>query len=199
MRRLRGSRPPEPLRLLDAHRGPGAPAPARNPFVFRQLGANRSVHRKDRRGAAKGSDPTSEKADVAEFFEWNQAQLGLEIDEMDDQHKKLITMMNELADRNAAGATKEELLEMLRALGRYTVQHFDAEEEYMRRVGYPKLSTHQHIHRDLLRSLHNHIAAFKAGEGKVSEELLSFLKLWLGSHIRGIDRQYATFSQREAC
>ena len=132
---------------------------------------------------------------MRQFFVWNPAEYSLEIEAMDEEHQVLIAKMNHLAARNDAGASKAELSTALRDLGRYTVRHFDDEEAYLASIHYPKLDTHRAIHRDLLRSLHEHIAAFESGDGKVSAKFLGFLKLWLGAHIKGIDMQYARFSR----
>ncbi len=133
---------------------------------------------------------------MKEFFVWNPVEYSLDIELMDDEHQVLIAKMNKLAAQNQAGASKLELLTSLRELGQYTVKHFDDEEAYLASIDYPKLATHRAIHRDLLRSLHEHIAEFQAGDGKVSDKCLGFLKLWLGAHIKGIDMQYALFSRQ---
>ena len=112
---------------------------------------------------------------MKEFFVWNAAEYSLDIQQMDDEHQVLISKMNKLAARNEAGAPRAELLTALRDLGRYTVKHFDDEEAYLESIRYPKLATHRAIHRDLLRSLHEHIAAFERGNGTVSPECLGFL------------------------
>lgn len=135
---------------------------------------------------------------MADYFVWDPKQYSLEIEAMDQEHLVLISMMNKLAVRADAGAAKAELSVLLREFGRYTVRHFDDEEAYMASIDYPKLETHRTIHRDLLGSLHEHIAAFEAGDGKLSGRFLSFLRLWLGAHIRGIDKQYANFSRLPA-
>lgn len=124
------------------------------------------------------------------FFEWS-PELALDVEAMDDQHEKLIGMMNRLSEQNDAGASRAELLEGLEQLARFTVEHFDAEEAYMQSIGYPKLERHKLIHGDLLKKLQEHVVKFRAGDGRISRELLGFLKLWLGAHIKGIDRQYA--------
>jgi hemerythrin-like metal-binding protein len=135
---------------------------------------------------------------MSELFSWDAKQYALDIAEMDAQHQVLISMMNELAERAAANAPKSEVLALLKQLGNYTIQHFREEEAYMERIGYPQLETHKVIHRELLSNLRQHVAAFDAGSGKVAGDLLGFLKFWLAAHIRGIDRQYASFERRRS-
>jgi hemerythrin-like metal-binding protein len=132
---------------------------------------------------------------MSDLFVWDPSQYSLEIEAMDQQHLILIGLMNKLAVRADAGAPKAELSAALRELGRFTVKHFDAEEAYMRSFNYPKIETHRAIHKDLLRSLHEHIDIYEAGDGRLSPKVLQFLKLWLGAHIKGIDKQYAAYSR----
>lgn len=134
---------------------------------------------------------------MSDLFVWDPKQYSLEIEAMDEQHLRLIGLMNKLAVRAEAGAPKAELSAALRELGRYTVKHFDDEEAYMRSFDYPKLETHRAIHRDLLRTLHEHIDTYEAGDGRLSPKVLHFLKLWLGAHIKGIDKQYAAYSREQ--
>jgi hemerythrin len=132
---------------------------------------------------------------VAELFVWDPKQLGLQVEEMDREHQVLIGMMNKLALRSEAGAAKAELRGLLDELVKYTEKHFADEEAYMRSIQFPKLPSHQAIRRQLLTALGEHVQEFNTGPGQVSPKLLSFLKLWLSAHIRGIDMQYAEHSR----
>jgi hemerythrin len=130
------------------------------------------------------------------FFDW-QPRFGLGVGEMDDAHKRLIHLMNQLHEQRAAGDGKAELRRTLKALADYTRQHFAEEEAFMASIAFPGLSQHQRIHHGLLTNLAEHVARFEAGSGAVDEELFSFLKLWLTGHIRGIDRSYAEHAHQQ--
>jgi hemerythrin len=115
----------------------------------------------------------------------------LRLEEMDRQHRFLTALIDGLGKRAAQGASKAELSGLLHQLSDYTVQHFQAEEAYMAATSYPKLDTHQLIHRDLLIKLHEHVSEFKAGSGKLGHRLTSFLKFWLAAHINSVDTYFA--------
>jgi hemerythrin len=112
------------------------------------------------------------------------------VDEMNRQHDILIALINELAHRNQERPSKEELTELLDQLCSLTLQHFEAEEAYMRATGYARADIHCLIHRKLIAKLFEHVAMFNAGEGKLDHKLSSFLDFWLAAHINGADQYY---------
>ena len=112
---------------------------------------------------------------------------------MNDEHKKLIQLMNIVYEKNQAKAPKSDIKNALTSLANYTTRHFKDEESYMESISYPKLSTHKLIHQDLLKKVKKHIDDFDSGNGEVPEAFFDFLKLWLVSHIKGIDSQYGEY------
>ncbi|MEY4547337.1 MAG: hypothetical protein RL685_3532 [Pseudomonadota bacterium] len=119
----------------------------------------------------------------------------LQAEAMEAQHEVLTSLMRTLAERDANGASKAELSQLLRQLESFTESHFKDEEVYMRDLAHPKLDTHQLIHRDLLVMFRRHVDEFEAGSGRLGNKLLSFLKYWLASHIDGMDRHLAPRSR----
>jgi hemerythrin len=82
------------------------------------------------------------------ILEWNDA-LDIGVTDMNQEHKKLLALMNELYDKNASGATKASLSKTLNELAAYTTQHFADEEAYLEKIGYPELSKHKWIHHEV--------------------------------------------------
>lgn len=119
----------------------------------------------------------------------------LQAEAMEAQHEVLASLMRTLAERDADGASKQELSALLCQLESFTAGHFKDEEAYMRDLSHPKLDTHQLIHRDLLAMLRRHVDEFEAGDGRLGCRLRSFLVYWLGAHLDGMDRQLANFSR----
>jgi hemerythrin-like metal-binding protein len=132
---------------------------------------------------------------MSEPINTNERSRELQAEAMEAQHELLTSLMNSLAHRDSAGATKIELSQLLRQLESLTASHFKEEETYMRELAHPKLETHQIIHRDLLIMLRGHMDEFEAGDGRLGCKLRSFLVYWLGSHIEGMDRQLTNFSR----
>lgn len=127
---------------------------------------------------------------MAGFFEWDAAKLSLQIREMDDEHKVLIALMNELHELHQQKAGATQLVHALDELVAYTAKHFADEEKYMESVAYPGLRIHRGVHKQLLEKLAGYQKALRASH-QVSEDLFVFLKMWLGAHICGIDMKYA--------
>jgi hemerythrin len=133
---------------------------------------------------------------MSNSFPWQPAIYALPIDDMDQQHRVLLELMANLAQRDAGGATKAELSEMLELLRTCTLEHFRDEEAYMAKMACAKLEIHQLIHRDLAKALGEHIREFEAGNGRLGHRLLSFLKFWLCAHIRGADKDHLRYPPR---
>jgi hemerythrin len=127
---------------------------------------------------------------VEQFFEWNAAKFALEIPRIDDEHLQIVGAMNELHLLHADKQSKARIAPAFRNLKNVTVAHFRFEEEYMQKIGYPDLVKHRNVHQHLLDRLESFWLDFQL-KGELTDELFMFLKMWLKSHICGIDTQYA--------
>lgn len=129
------------------------------------------------------------------YLEWT-PELDVGVDQMNQEHQKLIDLMNYFADIAEKGVPRPEAVKALEALGAYTTEHFAHEEVVMERMAFPDVAKHKLIHRSLLKQFGEHAEKFKA-TGK-SAELLMFLKVWLKSHIKGIDTKYGRHANSSA-
>ena len=127
---------------------------------------------------------------MAHYFQWNQATYGIDVPEMDEQHRTLISHMNRLHELHVSRAPRANVAAALETLVRYTCKHFADEEAYMAEIGYPGLATHARVHLDLINKVSTYVRAFRKG-GELSSEFFDFLTFWLKSHIRGVDAKYA--------
>ena len=129
-------------------------------------------------------------------FVWN-SKLMLGVHEMDDEHKILVTKINNLVarlDEQHVKKDKPSLLQAFNELATYTVQHFDHEEKYMASVNYPQLTAHKKIHEKLVKQVLFYGEQIK-NDSIDDQKLVSFLRNWLTSHIMGVDMQYADHSR----
>ena len=134
---------------------------------------------------------------MGEFYVWNDAELGLAVEEMDKEHQELVKKMNALHDSVESKTLPALVLVKLEDLASYTVKHFADEEAYMAKIKFPELSSHKIIHQQLLRQFSTHLEEFKKTK-VLGPEFFSFLKIWLTGHIRGIDMKYSKFSKAKA-
>lgn len=116
--------------------------------------------------------------------------LGLE--EIDGQHRYLIDLINELWHGIVHRAHLDDLMFVMTELERYTVNHFTAEEVFMRAVDYPDFEAHRKSHRYFTVFIAEHKQKISRGES-VSLEVLHYLKDWLVNHILKDDKSYASF------
>ena len=133
------------------------------------------------------------------FFTWTD-RLDIGVSSMNDEHKVLLDLMNQLHAANEREAPHAELRRLLDRLVQFTRKHFADEEAYLEAIVYPDLKIHKTIHRTLLEQLATHQQSFAAKPGPVPQDLFDFLKMWLNAHIQGIDMKYGVFAkgQRKA-
>ena len=131
---------------------------------------------------------------IMSLMDWS-SELSVGIDSIDDQHKKLISMLNALYDAMQAGEGKAMVGKVLGGLAAYTVNHFKYEEDLFDKHGYPDAAEHKKQHADLLAQVTEIKAKFDSGSGSttLSMEILKFLKSWLVDHIQGTDQAYTSF------
>jgi methyl-accepting chemotaxis protein/hemerythrin len=112
---------------------------------------------------------------------------------IDEQHKVLLGLINELNAAMRARKSDAALGGILTRLKEYTVKHFGQEEEYFVRYGYPDGAKHKEIHAKLVQQVLDFETAFKSGKAKVTMDFMRFLKDWLVKHIMGTDKKYGPF------
>ena len=126
------------------------------------------------------------------LISWNE-NYSVKIKDIDDQHKKLIDMINELHDAMKSGRGKEVVGKTLSELVKYTEQHFSFEEKLFTQHNYPEGRTHSKTHQDLIDQLKEFISKYESGQNTLSIELMNFLRDWLTNHIMGTDKKYTSF------
>jgi hemerythrin len=123
---------------------------------------------------------------------WNES-FSVKVKQFDDQHKKLIDMVNELHDAMKVGKGKDVLEKILAGLIQYTVTHFANEERLMKQHNYPEYEQHKKEHNLLTLQVNDVQRKFREGGAVLSQSVLQFLKEWLQNHIQGTDKNYAPF------
>lgn len=116
------------------------------------------------------------------------------IDIIDTQHKTLFDIVNKLADSFKSGTSKTQVKETLDFLVKYTVEHFQTEEKFMKEMGYPKLQAHQ-VEHNLLISQAKELQAKLESNKPVTIEVTTFLADWLKHHINEVDMGYVQFAK----
>jgi len=123
---------------------------------------------------------------------WNES-YSVKVREIDNQHKKLISLINELHDKMKEGKGKEILGKVLAGLVDYTVFHFAYEEKLFANHNYPEAKIHTRQHNDLLNQVKDYVQKLESGESISAVDLMNFLKEWLVKHIMDTDKKYSAF------
>lgn len=126
------------------------------------------------------------------LMEWNPA-LSVNVKQFDDQHKKLVNMVNNLHDAMKIGKGNEVLGKILDGLISYTASHFADEERLMGTHAYPAISSHKAEHEKLVKQVLELQQKFKAGQPILTNTVMQFLKDWLVKHIQGDDKKYGVY------
>lgn len=119
--------------------------------------------------------------------------LSVGIPAIDNQHKKLVDMINQLHDAQREGQGKAALDKIFAAMADYTREHFTFEEKMLAAANYPQLTEHKRLHGEFLTRL----TAMQARQQQATQvglslEVMSFLRDWLVKHIEGIDKRYTS-------
>jgi hemerythrin-like metal-binding protein len=125
-----------------------------------------------------------------ELIPWSNA-LSVEIKTIDDQHKKLVDLINGLHEAMLSGHAQQVILKTYNEVLEYTGYHFAEEEKLMEAAGYPGIVNHKREHVALVERALKFRDQLSSG-ANVSMNLMTFLKAWLINHIQGSDRGYTS-------
>ncbi len=114
----------------------------------------------------------------------------VDIQEIDEQHKCLVEIMNELYIALANRSDTQLIGHVLDKLVDYTRIHFAVEETLMRLFNYSEYDQHKATHDMIVEQVEDFQRKFHTGNNHVGMELLMFLRDWLFDHINKADKQY---------
>ncbi len=116
-------------------------------------------------------------------------QLSVGVDWIDKQHQDLFSRINKLTDGMGKGQGEEEILDLIKFLRQYTIEHFGNEEKVMQRHGYDRYQQHKTKHEKFVDQLDSLDKRVK--EEGVSLPLTLKVQEWMNSwwinHIKKTD------------
>ncbi len=124
-----------------------------------------------------------------EYMKWSD-DLSVNVKELDEQHMKLIDMINLLYNSIKDATDSHTMFLLLIGLAHYAAKHFSDEEKYMYLFNYSGSERHKKEHEVFKAKVQDFQKKFEDGRVNISEEVMVFLQYWLLMHIRGIDKKY---------
>lgn len=126
------------------------------------------------------------------LIEWSD-EYSVRVQEMDSQHKKLVAMINDLHDAMKAGKGKDVLEAIIKGVVDYAGVHFADEERLLKTHGYAEHLQQRTKHQELNKQVQEFHRNFGSGKTVLTVEVMQFLKDWLVTHIKGMDKKYGPY------
>ena len=126
------------------------------------------------------------------YLEWDDA-YSVGIDSIDQQHKRLVNLINQLQTAVDYSTGEEFEREALDELVDYTKTHFSYEEGLMQKYDYPEFEPHRAQHQKMIQQVEEVLAEYEQDQDRAMRHALDFLKTWLINHINGTDKEYSDF------
>jgi hemerythrin len=126
---------------------------------------------------------------MAEYITWK-PYYSVGDNSLDTQHKVIIGLINELYAAWLANKADVDLKAIGERLTRYTMTHFQHEEQSMLEWGFPDIQNHKLLHERLRQrtvDLCTHLDLVTA------RDMLRFLKDWWCEHIQEKDKAYSPY------
>jgi hemerythrin-like metal-binding protein len=123
--------------------------------------------------------------------------LSVGVDEIDDDHRKLVSLFNILNHSVMEGDAPDYLAAILDELINCTVWHFSHEERLMLKYGYKGIAEHKMEHQELIKSAKELQQKILQTDNLVGNEDIEFLEHWLMEHIFTTDLKMGTYLAME--
>ena len=123
------------------------------------------------------------------LMEWRDS-FSVGVTKLDDDHKRLIDLINRVDATEKAGKSVQWVLEELRNYAEY---HFKAEEERMKAAEYPEIEEHMREHKAFIEWLATVERTYNLAPDAhfhIAETVNEYLRDWLTHHILLVDMQY---------
>lgn len=119
--------------------------------------------------------------------------LSVEIDEIDEDHRRLVDLFNVLNQAIADGDRDDIIEAILDELIALTAWHFKHEERLMIKYRFDGYTAHKDEHADLVSSALELQEKFVTQGKKLLQEDIDYLEVWLTRHIFTTDMQLGTY------
>lgn len=127
------------------------------------------------------------------FIEWKDEKHSLGIPTIDEQHKELFLITNQLHEILETENYQKEAEKLLKRLYAYTSYHFASEEAIQKEYKFPFLDGHKAIHKSFKKKVIQELEGVRSNINYPLAPLQDFLIEWILKQIQGEDTKYAAF------
>ena len=112
---------------------------------------------------------------------------------LDQQHKKIVTLINNLAFEMINDVPSDSVDEILNQMIKYAMQHLEYEEKLLSENNYPEYEGHKTLHTRYFEQFNQVASEAKLGGRQAKMNFLHFLQGWWQNHILIEDMKYKPF------
>ncbi|MDH5717384.1 MAG: bacteriohemerythrin [Spirochaetia bacterium] len=116
--------------------------------------------------------------------------LSINVQEIDDQHQKLVDMINSLHKAMNDGQSQQIIGKIIKNMVEYTESHFQLEENYFEQFNYDLRDEHKKEHDQFIEKAQKLQNDYFEGSIRIGIETMQFLKEWLVDHIMVSDKKF---------
>jgi|GEM_PF-576944 len=127
------------------------------------------------------------------FIDWNDEKHSIGIKIIDNQHKELFLVTNQLHEILKLEQYQDEAIKVLKNLYAYTSYHFVSEESLLKEYKYPDTEDHIRIHNSFRDKIKESLEGVRSRRNYPLEPLQDYLVEWILKHIQVQDMQYAKY------
>ena len=122
------------------------------------------------------------------FVTWED-RFSIGVDIVDEQHRGLFNLTNDLYDAywEDGGVAAEYFKEVLQKAVSYVLEHFNNEENIMKKTNDPNYEAHQAEHGLFVKNVMKEAASLGGGDDEAPELFVNFLRDWISNHVTVTD------------
>jgi hemerythrin len=126
------------------------------------------------------------------FFEWKEEYSG-GIQGIDEQHKVILELMNELFDAIRYEKEEATIKKVFVELLKYANYHFGLEAELFEKYVYEEREEHVRQHEHFIQKIKDLMISDYLTDRNIALETLHYLRGWFQEHMMKIDMEYCRF------
>lgn len=112
------------------------------------------------------------------------------IEEIDEQHNRIIDLINQLYEAFINNQSKKEIKEILKNIADFSAYHFSTEERYFKQFGYENSAEHIQSHKRFLDKINNFRKDYQEGKSINIQDMMLYLQSWTANHFGEYDQDF---------